>query len=252
MKRFLRPSSRWEPDLAKKRLDGGLHTELSTDSSIEPGERQIEEEGQVGAIKDEGKRGNDEECCENLPEFDTTSSSILSEIRAILDENNIDQTSHKWESSDPDVTGAILGLLGGNTEKLSNPFQLSDRIRNELVDRAERTGTRALSWDLPSFNKVGGRGKLTSAWNRLKADSCVRGRKRALSSDSSEASDESKKFKITLDVSGTCEMINNIELSQGEEENLVASDVEEDMSNREENSNMSAGCLLYTSDAADE
>ena len=300
MKRFLRPASRSELDLAKKKLDEGLNVELGTDSSteldgmniddeshvelskiegkgsgdtdsspelderkidelgtdssaeldgmkiddeshvgllkiegkgsgdtdssLELDERLIDDESQAGILKREGKGSGD---TDNMPEFDTTSSSILSEIRPILDENNIDQISPRWESSDPDVTGAILGLLGENPEKISNPFQLSDRIRNELIDRAERTGARALLWDLPTFNDVGGRGTITSVWNRLKSNSFVRGCKRVRSSDGSEVSDESKKLKISLDVSGTCDMINNIELSQDGNVDLVMSDVED-------------------------
>ena len=214
----LRKASTEELNSAKKRLDGGLNVGLSPDTSSDELSGRPVREGEVNV------EGGGE--IENMPEFDTTSSSIMSELRAILEEYNQNQSSPQWDSSDPDVTGFLVGLLGEQNDKLSTAFEVSDMIRNELVERAERTGARALSWDLSSFNKVGGSGTITSVWRRLKSDSLVRGCKRSLSLDSNETSDSPKKLKISLDLSGTCDLINNIELSREEEASLVASDID--------------------------
>ena len=99
---------------------------------------------------------------------------------------------------------------------MSNPFQMSESVRSELVRMAEQSGSRAITWNLSYFNKVGGRGTLTSVWNRLKSMCLVRGEKRSCPSDSDDC-DDRKKFKQSLNLSDTCDLINNIEL-QGENE----------------------------------
>ena len=71
-------------------------------------------------------------------------------------------------------------------------------------------------WNFSYFDKVGGNGTVRSVWNRLKSMRVVRGRKRSYSSDNIEC-DERKKLKLSLNLSDTCELINNIEL-QGEED----------------------------------
>ena len=53
--------------------------------------------------------------------------------------------SQNWDSSEPDMTSFILSLVGDFDGKLSNPFQLSDNIKKELILMAERTGARALA-----------------------------------------------------------------------------------------------------------
>ena len=163
-----------------------------------------------------------EEADENFPEFDTTSSSIRSKLRAILEDLNQSQDSPVWESSDPDVTKFLIGLINDQRDKFSNPFQLADNIKRELVRKAEDTGARALSWDLSQFDKVGGRGTIRSVWNNLKSDNLVGGKKRCLSKDSSD-SDDPKKPRLSLNLSGTCEMINNIELEEEVNEKLILS-----------------------------
>ena len=133
--------------------------------------------------------------------------------------------SQNWDSSDPDMTSFILSLVGDLGGKLSNPFQLSDNIKKELILMAERTGARALAWDLSLFNKVGGNGTLTSVWNRLKSSNLVGGTKRPLSSES-EGEEEHKKLRISLNLSGTCDLINNIELQGADGDSMAVSDSE--------------------------
>ena len=120
------------------------------------------------------------------------------------------------------MTGLLVGLKGDNSEKYSNPFQLSDKVKRELILRAEIAGGRALSWDFSHFDKIGGKGTLQAVWKRLKSESLIRGEKRSLSTDSDEEG-EAKKAKISLNNSGTCELINNIELDYAENESLAAS-----------------------------
>ena len=77
------------------------------------------------------------------------------------------------------------------------------------------------------FDKVGGRGTIRSVWNKLKSNNRVKGQKRILS-DSSDSDDESlKRCKISLNVTETCERINNIELSGEEELSIILSEEEE-------------------------
>ena len=113
-------------------------------------------------------------------EFDTTSSSILSELRAILEDLNEGDASADWNGSDPDVTKFLLGLVGTPEEKFSSPFQLSDNVRRGLIERAEQAGSRALSWNLSQFDSIGGKGTIRSVWKSLKSEDLVGGRKRAM------------------------------------------------------------------------
>ena len=191
-KRTLRKASRSELYAAKKKLDEGLQVSLEHDPSFE-----TSQEGSQSSHDREGERHLSQE----IPDFDTTTSSILSELRAVLEDVNQtgeDQNqSLMGDSSDPNITSFLLSLVGGSEEKFSNPFQLSENIKRELVMMAEHTGARALAWDLSLFNKVGGNGTLTSVWNRLKSSSMVRGMKRSLSTES-EGEKEHKKLRISL------------------------------------------------------
>ena len=184
------PGSR-ELRAAKMRLDEGVRVDLDPDSSFDTQPETVKETGEASAIGDAG----------TPPEFDTTSSSILSELRAILADLNQSPESEGWEGSDPNLTSMLVNLVGDPEEKIPNPFLMSDRVRNELVARAEQAGARAMSWDMTQFDKIGGRGTLTTVWNRLKGCGLVGGVKRP-ASDSSTEGEDSKKLKISLNISG--------------------------------------------------
>ena len=62
-----------------------------------------------------------------------------------------------------------------------------------------------------------------SVWNQLKSDERVGGLKRPFSSSSMDEAQESKKLKISLNISDTCNRISEIELSLSEEESLLVS-----------------------------
>ena len=79
-----------------------------------------------------------------------------------------------------DLEGALISILGTGKGILSTPFQLIEKIRRELVRRAEVTGNRAMEWNMTSFDNVGGKGTLRSVWNRLNSSGMVKGRKRDL------------------------------------------------------------------------
>ena len=130
----------------------------------------------------------------------------------------------------------MLGLIGEQNKKFSSPFEVSEKVKQEHISRAEQSGARAISWNQPSFERLGGRGTITSIWNKLKSNEAVGGRKRSLSlSESSCCGEEGsrKKCKLSLNISGTCERIENIELAIEEDESLAVSDYEES-SGREE------------------
>ena len=201
-------------EAAKKKLDEGVNVELDPDSSFDSPQVNQEESGKDIADELEGE-------ADLLPEFGTTSSSILSELKAILLDLNQSPTSPSWDGSDPNMTSVLLNLVGEASEKMSNPFVMTDRVRNELVSRAEQAGARALSWDLSQFDKVGGKGTITAVWNRLKGNGMVGGVKRPASCSDDESSDR-KKFKISLNISDVGEWINNIELEGSDVENLEA------------------------------
>ena len=122
---------------------------------------------------------------ENM-EFESLDSSILSELRVMLSDLSNPQGSPVWEGSDPDITRFLVGLVGDDVEKLSNPFELANSVRRELVSRAEEAGARALAWDLSQFDKVGGKGTVIAVWNKLKSENRVGGLKRQLSCERSE------------------------------------------------------------------
>ena len=142
---------------------------------------------------------------QECPQFDTLTSSIEEELRAIL--SDIDSNSDpEWpDLSDPDLESAIIDLIGPLKEKISTPFQLTDKIKRELIRRAEQTGGRALDWSMNTFNKVGGKGTLRSIWNRLKSCHLVSGRKRRCGSQGLNGRE--KKRKECLNVSATCTRI---------------------------------------------
>lgn len=94
--------------------------------------------------------------------------------------------------------------------KLSTPFQMTDKIKRELVRRAEQTGGRALDWTMSTFNKVGGAGTLRAVWERLKSCHLIRGRKRKCLGQAREVD---KKKKEDLDISLICTRLIELLLS---------------------------------------
>ena len=206
--------------LAKRRLDDGMSVSLGIDESFMSCSDGNDNSPQPRDAADG-----------SLPEFELTSSSVRSELRAILGELNEGDESPGWNSEDPDVTDFILGLVGDSTDQFSNPFQLTENIRKEIIQRAEQAGSRALMWNMSTYDKVGGRGTIRSVWNKLKTNHLVKGQKRKLSelSQSSDDGDESfKKLKASLNISDTCERISNIELSGEEDVSIVLSEGEGD------------------------
>ena len=132
-------------ELIKKKLDEGLMVELS--SSSDDGE--LDDQPKQQATRNEA-----------LPSFESITSSIEAEMREILSE--LDNSSEPdWpDLSDPDLEGAIINLMGPREGKLCTQFQLTDKIKRELVRRAKQTGVRALDWTMSTFKKVGGVGTL--------------------------------------------------------------------------------------------
>ena len=215
-------------EAVRAKLDNGLNVELDPDSSFDDQPVTIGPSHQA-------------------PEFETTTSSVLSELRALLEDANQSPRSSDWEGSDPNLTSVLLGLIGEHN-KFSNPFEVSEKIKEELISRAEQSGARAISWNQTSFELVGGRGTLRSFWNKLKSKEVVGGRKRSLSTSMSCGEEERKKrCKTSLNISGTCEMIENIELAIEEDRSLAASDYEES-SSREEPELENAGFLSEVED----
>ena len=247
-----RKASARELETAKKRLEEGLHIGLGPDSSFDSNSYAGKDDTDNGGMlenvynnqieleprENAGNLDEEENISANYPEFETTSSSILNELRMILSELSGNDNSDFFDSSDPDLTGALAGMIGDQDKKISTPFQLCERIRQELIARAEQAGSRALNWSLSQFNRVGGESTVRSVWRRLKSLQVVRGEKRVLSLSMSEEEEQgdTKKLKISLNISGTCDLIDNIELSNTQENSLDASqivvndreDVEED------------------------
>ena len=87
---------------AKMKLEECARVELDPDSSfdIQP---EFNKEASGASVMREA---------ETHPEFDTTSSSILSELRAILADLNQSPESEGWEGSDPNLTSILVNLVG--------------------------------------------------------------------------------------------------------------------------------------------
>ena len=81
-----------------------------------------------------------------------------------------------------------------------------------MIRRSEETGTRALNWSLSSFDKIGGANTLRSVWAKLKSNSRVKGRKRPASSSSNPADGNRKKSRVSLNLSSTCDRLDEINL----------------------------------------
>ena len=81
-----------------------------------------------------------------------------------------------------------------------------------MIRRSEETGTRALNWSLRSFDKIGRANTLRSVWAKLKSNSRVKGRKRPASSSSNPADGNRKKSRVSLNLSSTCDRLDEINL----------------------------------------
>ena len=219
-------------EAAKVKLDEGRLVELSPDSSFEGPNAESAELQLPNVGSNEGPNAESAELQpQNVGEdinnsaigFDTLSTSVLNELRMILSEISSTEDSLEWEGSDPNITDVLVGLVGEDGSKLANPFELADRVRRELISRAEEAGGRALHWDMSLFNNIGGSGTLTAVWNSLKSNEKVGGKKRDRSWNSSEDSGEEKKFKLSLNMSGTCDRIAELELSNESNKSIIAS-----------------------------
>ena len=150
-----------ELESVKKRLDEGRNISLSPSS---------EHETTCEAAVAEKEKDDDD------LRFISMTSSIFEEMEGILSE--LSSSEAEWpDRSDPDLEGVLLDLAG--TERIATPFQLADRVKRELVRRAEASGARALEWSLPSFDRVGGSGTLRTMWDRLKGETGERKKERA-------------------------------------------------------------------------
>ena len=206
------------PSGAKRRLDEGRFVGLPQDSSFDT----TVERGGVDSSA-ENERVPEENHEWKMPEFESLDFSTLNELQIILDEMSSEPESQGWDGSDPDITGLLVGLVGEEGARFSNPFELAENVKRELISRAENAGSRALLWNLSHYDRIGGRGTLMSVWNHLKTQEKVGGVKRSLSSSSADDESELKKLKMSLNISDTCNRISEIELSLREEESLVVS-----------------------------
>ena len=110
-----------------------MNVELGPDSSFDVEPKENAENGE-----------EEENIYDNHPEFETTSSSILNELRQILSELSTSDNSGIFDGSDPDLTGGLAGMIGEQDKNIPNPFQLCERVKQELISRAEQAGSRAL------------------------------------------------------------------------------------------------------------
>ena len=197
-------------DKIKKKLDEGLNVSLSPSSMSSAPEAEsrpsMNGEGSVDI------------------QFDTMTSSVAAELRNMLSDFDDSQSEVDWRDlSDPDLEGALINLIGPCENKLSSPFQLTDRIRRELIRRAEQAGSRALDWSMSSYDKIGGEGTLRSVWIRLKDGCKVGGRKRRANGRQVGAGKEGKRIKECLNISSTCSRLMEILLSPSRSTDRAAS-----------------------------
>ena len=197
-------------DKIKKKLDEGLNVSLSPSSMSSAPEAEsrpsMNGEGSVDI------------------QFDTMTSSVAAELRNMLSDFDDSQSEVDWRDlSDPDLEGALINLVGPCENKLSSPFQLTDRIRRELIRRAEQAGSRALDWSMSSYDKIGGEGTLRSVWIRLKDGCKVGGRKRRANGRQVGAGKEGKRIKECLNISSTCSRLMEILLSPSRSTDRAAS-----------------------------
>ena len=141
---------------AKKRLDEGVNIELDDDGSFGEEKPPVTEGGESEASRSQ------------IPDFESMDSSILSELRLIMNELSGSSSSMAFDESDPDLTGVLAGLVGDEGHRVSSAFQMSERLKQELISRAEQAGSRALEWNSSQLNKIGGSDTIRSVWRRLK------------------------------------------------------------------------------------
>ena len=127
-----------------------------------------------------------------------------------VDEDAGEIVAPGWsDTSDPLMEQVIINLTD-RSSMFSNPFQLTEHIRETLIRQAEQSGARAISWSLSDFDKIGGKNTLRTVWSSLKSERRVRGVKRNAESSAEET--EKKKLCVSLDVSGTCNILSRIVL----------------------------------------
>ena len=227
-----------ELNLVKRNLDEGLRVELSpssNDLSQEKLELEFESTGsslreaisngalntvdEVGASDIQPKRdlpakySNSLSNEQDLPAkyYNSADNDDERDSPAKYHNNSVDDEEAWKDSSDPIIERVILGLTDRN-KTFNNPFQLSTHIREMLVAQATQAGARALSWRLEDFDKIGGEGTLRSIWRDLKGEWRVHGVKRARSEGDIEEERYRKRLCDSLNMSGTCEMLENVKL----------------------------------------
>ena len=234
--------SKEELEAAKSNLDEGRFVELSQDSSEESPvgsdmNQAADSESEIIITHDEDNNmvlSVEEESLHTGIEFETLSSSVLEEMKLLLSDSSGTQESVKWDGSDPNITRFLIGLAGDDESKITNPFDLADRVRREMIARAEETGARALDWDVSQFDKIGGRGTMVSVWKDLKSDERIGGRKRGRSWSSCESEIDKKKAKVSLNMSSTCSRMAELELSADREASLSASTLDSSRSSTDQ------------------
>ena len=92
-------------------------------------------------------------------------------------------------TSDPVMEQVIISLTD-RSSKFNNPFQLAEHIEQMLRTQAEQAGTRALSWNISDFDKIGGQNTLRTVWNSLKEEHRVCGLKRNADTDREDCTEE--------------------------------------------------------------
>ena len=115
-------------------------------------------------------------------------------------------------SFDPVLEQVILGLTDRD-EIFHNPFQLASHVAKTLMNQIEQASNRAISWNLSSFDRVGGKNTLRVIWEQLRLERRVVGKKRKATDGGSSTGyndDGRKKLCEDIDASGTCERLYNI------------------------------------------
>ena len=133
-------------EAAKARLDEGRFVELSQESYQESSDGSDKNQSAASEKKNNQTPENDSNVsAANVGsgstgvEFETLNSSVLEELRSLLSDSSSAQDNNECDGSDPNITKFLIGLVGDSESKITNPFDLADRVRREMITRAEET-----------------------------------------------------------------------------------------------------------------
>ena len=91
-------------------------------------------------------------------DFDIWSSGTEERVLSILErvEGDVSEQDEWTEDSCPTFESIVLGLVS-DKETFSNPFELTNEVKRQMMLSGEQAAASAREWNLNRFDHVGGR-----------------------------------------------------------------------------------------------